>query len=123
LALEQKPRAGETDDRPSNNEAKERRRVHDVPDKRNVMLNDPTGVPGCVGRRAPTPLAAVLDGRGRGSVVSLPTVDLRYRHHSIAGGVVGSPIFVPNEFVACERESPGSAAEFRQDPLGPAVDL
>jgi hypothetical protein len=40
LALEQKPRAGETGDRPSNNEAKERRRVHDVPDKRNVMLND-----------------------------------------------------------------------------------
>jgi hypothetical protein len=67
-ALEQKRRAGETGDRPSNNEAKERRRVHDVPDKRNVMLNGPTGVPGCVGRRAPTPLEVVLDGRGEGAL-------------------------------------------------------
>jgi hypothetical protein len=36
-ALEQKRRAGETGDRPSNNEAKERRDVHKEPDCRNVV--------------------------------------------------------------------------------------
>jgi hypothetical protein len=51
LALEQKRRAGETGDCPSNNEAKERRDVHKEPDERNVVPSQ--GGRAAVERQAP----------------------------------------------------------------------